>query len=137
MEEQRLKLIVRRTQKDYSLAFKLSVIDEVESGLLTYKQAQRKYGIQGCATVLYWLRKHGRLNWENKELMKERQTPHQKLRELEKKVKRLEMEKEILNRTIDIADDMLGTQIRKKYLPLLSKVSKQQGEETQEDTESK
>lgn len=64
--------------------------------------------------------------------MKERQTPHQKLRELEKKVKRLEMEKEILNRTIDIADDMLGTQIRKKYLPLLLEASEQQSKKPED-----
>ena len=126
MVEQALRSIVKRTQKDYSLAFKLSVIDEVESGKMTYAEAQNKFDIQGSSTVLIWLRKHGRLNWENKELMKERQTPHQRLRELEKKVKRLEIEKEILNKTIDIADDMLGTQIRKKFLPLLSKTSKQQ-----------
>ena len=132
MKEQEVKSYQRKTQRDYSLAFKLSVVDEVESGFMTYIQAQNKYGIQGCSTVLKWLRKHGRLNWENKEQMKERQTPHQKLKELEKKVKRLEMEKEILNRTIDIADDMLGTQIRKKYLPLLSKASKQQSD-TPED----
>jgi transposase-like protein len=135
MEEQGLNSAVKRTQKDYSLAFKLSVIEEVESGNMTYKEVQRKYGIQGKSTVLIWLRKHGRLNWENKELMKERQTPHQKLRELEKKVKRLEMEKEILNRTIDIADDMLGTQIRKKYLPLLLEASEQQSKSREEDTE--
>ncbi|MBS1530480.1 MAG: IS3 family transposase, partial [Bacteroidetes bacterium] len=42
---------VRKTQKDYSLAFKLGVVDEVEKGLLTYKQVQRKYGIQGRSTV--------------------------------------------------------------------------------------
>lgn len=135
MEEQGLKVVVKRTQCDYSLSFKLSVIEEVESGSMTYKQAQQKFGIQGRSTVLIWLRKHGRLDWENKELMKERQTPHQKLRELEKKVKRLEMEKEILNRTIDIADDMLGTQIRKKYLPLLSEASEQQSKSPEEDTE--
>lgn len=132
MEEQGLNSAEKRTQKDYSLAFKLSVIEEVESGNMTYKEVQRKYGIQGKSTVLTWLRKHGRLNWENKELMKERQTPHQKLRELEKKVKRLEMEKEILNRTIDIADDMLGTQIRKKYLPLLLEASEQQSKKPED-----
>jgi transposase-like protein len=135
MEEQGLNVVVKRTQRDYSLAFKLSVIEEVENGNMTYKQAQQKFGIQGRSTVLIWLRKHGRLDWENKELMKERQTPHQKLRELEKKIKRLEMEKEILNRTIDIADDMLGTQIRKKYLPLLLKSSEQQSKSPEEDTE--
>ncbi|RDL42816.1 IS3 family transposase, partial [Marinomonas piezotolerans] len=50
----------KRTQRDYSLAFKLAVVDQVEKGELTYKQAQNKYGIQGRSTVLVWLRKHGR-----------------------------------------------------------------------------
>lgn len=129
MLEQEERSRLKRTQQDYSLAFKLHVVDEVERGDLTYKQVQMKYGIQGKSTVLQWLRKHGRLDWLNRDVMKERQTPHQKIRELEKKVKRLEAEKEILNRAIDIADDMLGTHIRKKYLPLLSKASGQQGEE--------
>lgn len=30
----------RRSQRDYSLAFKLSVVEQVEKGELTYKQAQ-------------------------------------------------------------------------------------------------
>ncbi len=53
----------KRTQRDYSLAFKLALVDQVEKGELTYKQAQDKYGIQGRSTVLSWLRKHGRLDW--------------------------------------------------------------------------
>ena len=31
--------IVRRSQRDYSLAFKLSVVDQIERGELTYRQA--------------------------------------------------------------------------------------------------
>ncbi|MBO9490501.1 transposase, partial [Endozoicomonas sp. G2_1] len=58
-----MKSTTKRTQKDYSLAFKLSVVEQVEKGEMTYKQAQDKYGIQGCSTVLVWLRKHGRLDW--------------------------------------------------------------------------
>lgn len=54
-----MKSVTRRTQCDYSLAFKLDVFDQVERGALTYKQAQEKYVIQGCSTVLVWLRKHG------------------------------------------------------------------------------
>ncbi|GAB3549483.1 hypothetical protein GCM10027343_31320 [Noviherbaspirillum agri] len=42
---------IKRTQRDYALAFKLAVVDEVEKGELTYKQAQRRYGIQGRSTV--------------------------------------------------------------------------------------
>jgi len=53
----------KRTQCDYSLAFKLSVVDQIEKGELSYKQAQARYGIQGRSTVLVWLRKHGRQDW--------------------------------------------------------------------------
>jgi len=125
MGQEKLPDKQKRTQKDYSLAFKLQVIEEVEKGLMTYKQAQHHYGIQGRSTVLVWLRKHGRLDWKIN-AMKGKPTPNGKIRELEKKLKRLEQEKEILNRAIDIADQTLGTDIRKKYLLLSLEASKQQ-----------
>ncbi|AWH51438.1 IS3 family transposase, partial [Stenotrophomonas sp. SAU14A_NAIMI4_5] len=58
-----MKSTIRRSQRDYSLAFKLSVVDQVERGELTYKKAQERYGIQGRSTVLSWLRRHGRQDW--------------------------------------------------------------------------
>ena len=61
--------------------------------------------------------------------MKGKQPPRKKLNELEAKIKRLEQEKEILNRAIDIADEMLDTNIRKKYLPLSQQAFRPQGEE--------
>lgn len=125
----------KRTQKDYSLAFKLHVVDDVEKGLLTWKQSQKKYGIQGRSTVLVWLRKHGTLDWKSKVPMKKKAPPKTYISELEKKIKRLEAEKEILNRAIDIADDMLNTEIRKKYLPLSQAASDKQGEQ-KESTQS-
>lgn len=54
---------VKRTQHDYSLTFKLAVVEQIEKGKLTYKQAQTRYGIQGRSTALVWLRKHGRQDW--------------------------------------------------------------------------
>jgi transposase-like protein len=124
MKEQEVKSYQRKTQKDYSLAFKLEIVDAVEKGELTYKQAQLRHGIQGRSTVLIWLRKHGRLDWKESEAMK-KDTPNKKIRELEKKLKRLEQEKEVLNRAIDIADSQLNTDIRKKYLSLLSEATDQ------------
>ncbi len=53
---------VKRSQRDYTYAFKLQVVQEVETGQLGIKAAQRKYGIQGDATVRTWLRKHGIFN---------------------------------------------------------------------------
>lgn len=126
---------LKRTQRDYSLAFKLQVVNEVEKGLLTWKQSQVKFGIQGRSTVLVWLRKHGTLDWTSKIPMKKKAPPKTYISELEKKIKRLESEKEILNRAIDIADEMFNTEIRKKYLPLSQEASDKQGE-SKENTQS-
>ena len=49
---------VRRSQRDYSLPFKLAVVGEVGRGELSYKQAQRRYGIQGRSTVLTWCQRY-------------------------------------------------------------------------------
>ena len=121
----------KRTQNDYSLAFKLEVINEVEKGDLTYKEAQRKYGIQGRSTVLVWLRKHGILDWQSNH-MKGKKTPQQQIRDLEKRIKRLEQEKIILNKAIDVADEMFDTNIRKKYLPLSQAAFDSQGPQESE-----
>jgi transposase-like protein len=122
------KDFTKRTQKDYSLAFKLQLIDEVEKGHLTYKQAQTKYGIQGRSTVLVWLRKHGKLDWSNKITMRKKAPPKTYISQLEAKIKRLEEEKEILNTAIDIADKMYDTNIRKKFLPQVSNTIKSEGQ---------
>ncbi len=51
MKSEGISIYQKRTQKDYSLAFKLQVVDEVEKGELTSKAAQLRYGIQGKSTV--------------------------------------------------------------------------------------
>ena len=66
--------------------------------------------------------------------MGKKPTPNKKIAELEKKIKRLEAEKAILNMTIDIADETLNTDIRKKYLSLLLSETKPQQADIKEDT---
>ena len=108
----------KRTQKDYSLAFKLQVVNEVEKGFLTYIQAQKKYGILGKSTVLQWLRKHGQLNWYSGDVVKKNNAPFREIQELKLKIKQLEKEKIVLNTAIDVADEMFSIDIRKKFLAL-------------------
>jgi len=129
MEERDQERDKKRTQKDYSLAFKLQVVEEVEKGEETYKQAQRKYGIQGRSTVLVWLRKHGRLNWKKRNPMKGKETPQEEIRRLKKELRRAETDKKILQITIDVAERELGIDIRKKYLAKLSKNVDNKGRE--------
>ena len=135
---------VKRTQRDYSYSFKLQVIEEIESGHLGIKAAQRKYGIQGNATIRTWLLKHGSLDWENKTHLKMEKSPEHKLLELEAKVRLLEKEKASLKKQmettdkkaiffdmmIDIAEEEFKIPIRKKSLPeqlIASRKNKKKG----------
>lgn len=129
MEEKGREPCRKRTQKNYSLAFKLQVLEEVEKGEHTYKQAQRKYGIQGSSTVLVWLRKHGRLNWQKRNPMKNKLTPTEEIRNLKRELERAKKDKEILQVAIEVAERELGIEIRKKYLAKLSNKYGNKGEE--------
>lgn len=111
----------KRSQRDYTLAFKIAVVSEVEKGDLTYKRAQKRYGIQGRSTVLVWLRKLGTLDWSNP---KEHQvptikakTPQQLIKELEAALEKEKQKTLLLNTMIDIAEKQHGLSIRKKHSP--------------------
>jgi len=109
----------RRSQRDYSLGFKLSVVEQIEQGELTYKQAQDRYGIQGRSTVLVWLRKHGKLDWSQRRstpMSESKESPAQTIKRLEKELEDERQHNRLLNKMIDIADSQYGTALRKKSL---------------------
>lgn len=113
------KSYIKRTQRDYTLAFKLAVVEQVEKGDKTYKQVQSEYGIQGRSTVLVWLRRYGRLDWSpvGMQLMTSHsETPAQKIKRLEKELHDERMKNLLINEMIDIMDREHGANLRKKYL---------------------
>ncbi|WP_133408470.1 IS3 family transposase [Parashewanella tropica] len=111
---------IKRTQRDYSLGFKLQVVAAVEKGDMTYKQAQKIYGIQGRSTVLTWLRKHGKLDWcqppkiTMSKSPKAKETPAQKIKRLERELKDEKLRNLLLNEVVDIIDAEHGIGLRKK-----------------------
>ena len=111
----------KRTQRDYPFPFKLAVVESVEKGEMTYKQAQSIYGIQCKSTVLVWLRKHGTLDWSVsmrhlKKSPKAKETPAQKIKRLEQELKD-EKDRNLLYReAIRIQDEENGTNFGKKVL---------------------
>ena len=110
----------KRTQRDYTLGFKLAIVEQVENGDMTYKQAQKSYGIQGRSTVLVWCRKHGKLDWRLPTLqpmMTSKETPAQKIKRLEKELDDERCRTLILNGMIDVIDKQYHGDIRKKHLP--------------------
>lgn len=122
---------VKRTQKDYSMSFKLSVVSEVERGDISVTGAKRKYGIQGGQTVAIWLRKYGTFDWENQTSSNMPKNKDQKLLELEQKIRLLEKQNAFLEKQvehsekkavffdmmIDMAEQEFNISIRKKSLP--------------------
>lgn len=116
----------RRSQRDYTLAFKLSVVDQVEKGEMTYKEAQDRYGIQGRSTVLVWLRKHGRMNWHKLSpsiltgtSMRDKQlplTPDQRIKELEVQLKEANEKARLFEAMLDVIKNEYGIKIPKKPL---------------------
>lgn len=133
-----MKTIIKRTQKDYSLAFKLAVVDQVEKGEMTYKQAQDRYGIQGCSIVLVWLRKHGRLDWSKGRPLPDARgismsessiplTPEQRIKELEQQLATTQQKAELFEEIVNILERDYEVSIVKKPRGKLSKARKRQG----------
>ena len=131
--ENKTKQKKKRSQRDYNLGFKLGVISQVEKGEMTYKQAQKAYGIQGKSTVLVWLRKFGNLDWKkpiihSMSTPKSKETPAQKIKRLEKELDEQRLKNEMLNYMIDLSDKQYGTAIRKKFSPKQSEDSNKKEE---------
>jgi len=133
--ENSLNSYVKRTQKDYSESFKISVVREIESGNISVSSAMQKYGIQGGSTLSNWRRKFGNFAVSNQNTSKFMQTPHQRIMALEQKVRLLEKEKNfleqeliksedkvlILDKIIELAETELHLPIKKNLSPNRSK----------------
>lgn len=129
---------VKRTQRDYTLAFKRSVVEQVEKGELTYKEAQARYGIQGRSTVLVWLRKHGRQNWgpmahygrmsaPNQTTNITQLTPEQRIKELEVQLKEAREKSQFFEAVIDVLKKDYGVRVVKKPMGKSSRKSPSRG----------
>jgi transposase-like protein len=125
---------IKRSQKDYSFAFKLPVVEQVEKGELTYKQAQERYGIQGRSTVLVWLRKWGKLDWSlasspfhpRGTSMSEPSslTPEQRIKELEQQLADTQQRAEFFEAVVEVLKRDYGVSLVKKPRGKSSKKNK-------------
>lgn len=129
---------VRRSRRDYTLAFKLAVVDQVEKGEMSYKEAQARYGIQGRSTVLVWLRKHGRQDWSQGASIRSRRrrsmtdekvplTPEQRIKELEKQLELANQKAQFFEAVVDVLKNDYGFSIVKKRPGKSSRKGKSKG----------
>ena len=123
---------VKRTQRDYSLSFKLAVVEQVEKGEMTDRQAQDHYGIQGNSTVMKWLRKYGVLDWLSSSpvrkcgvnMPKMPLTPEQRIKELEQQLAESEVKAQFFEAVVKVMNTEFGATLTKKQLATLSRKHK-------------
>lgn len=89
----------KRTQRDYSMSFKLQVVQEVEQTGISLESVSSKYGIQGANRVKRWLKKFGTFDWEHQVPVAMTKTKEQLFLELEQKVKVLEKKEGHIRKT--------------------------------------
>lgn len=141
MEKGEKSVYVKRSQKDYSMSFKLEIVREIESGELSTTSACRKYGIQARSTVVSWLRKYGTFDWENQTPSNMPKSKEQRLMELEQQVKLLEKQKAMLEQQVERADkksiifDMMIDLAEKEYnISIRKNSSPEQSTSTEKNT---
>ena len=126
---------IKRTQRDYTMAFKLGVVEQVEKGELTSSQAQDRYGIQGKSTVLNWLRRYGRLGWSvaatsaampiDKEPTQ--RTPEQQIKALQVQLAQAQEKAKLFEAVLEVLKKDYGVRVVKKPLGKSSRKTASRG----------
>ncbi len=80
----------QRLFKQYSSAFKLKVVNEIESGKLSISQARGIYDIGGAHTISRWIKNLGKNHLLSKVVRIEMKDEKDKVKELKDRVRNLE-----------------------------------------------
>lgn len=88
-------------QKHHSMSFKLQFVQEIEAMELSTLVAQRKFGIQVYSTIMDWLRKFGKFNWETQTPLNIAKVQQQKLMKLEQQIRLLKKGTAILEQQVE------------------------------------
>lgn len=109
----------------YSDAFKLEVVQQIESGKLSIYQARVHYGIPGGGTIANWLRRFGKLHLLSKTIRVEMPEQRDRMKQLEAENKRLKLiladkllERDIAVAELEVICEELGldlVELKKKY----------------------
>jgi len=105
-----------RTYCRYSYALKRKVVSEITKGKLSINQAKIKYGIKSNSIIYIWRKKYANLAYSETKDYTMNQSPEERIKELQKQVEELEMDKDILLTYNHILESEFGVDV-KKHLP--------------------
>ena len=94
--------------KRFSEALKLKVVAEVESGILTVREAQEEYGISAKNSVYKWLRRYGKHHRQTKIVRVVMKDEKEKIRELERALADEVLRNRVLETEVQILEEDFG-----------------------------
>jgi transposase-like protein len=97
--------------REVSFEFKLSVIDEINNGLISANYASKKYNISR-STIAYWIKKLSNYASTSKRMSKE-----QEIKKLRERIEELEFIKDFQQDMIVEFEKVTGEGFSKKFLP--------------------
>ena len=103
----------------YSESFRIKVVKEVENEIISKEEARRKYGIGGKTTVLSWCRKYGRKDYAYMKKKHKGKTistdeKDKRIADLEAQLAQQQLAVDALESLIEVANEMYGTDLKKK-----------------------
>ena len=108
--------VQKRSYKKYSYGLKRKIVYEVETGKRSIEQARIHFHIKGKTLIYAWMKKYGLLNYNPKKEYLMKQSPREKIKELQLKIEQLEFQKDILLDIQQIYQEEFDVPV-KKYLP--------------------
>ena len=111
MDTQKKHPCRKRNGKEVSFGFKLSVIDEINNGLISVNYASKKHNISR-STIAYWIKKLSNYALKAKGMSKE-----QEIKKLKERLEELEFIKDFQQDMIVEFEKITGEELSKKFLP--------------------
>ncbi len=112
----------RKDRNRYSVAFKMKVAEEIESGMLSIVEACKLYGIPGQASVWEWVKRYGMNERINKAVYIMTQDEERELIRLRKENRRLQqalddsqIKNMALESILELAEEKYGISIKKNF----------------------
>lgn len=117
----------QKMTKRYSDCFKLQVVEEIEKNGLSIEDCRRKYAIGGGDTIQKWLLKFGKQHLLNKIIRVETRDEIDELKRLraenaalKQAYAELSLNHKCSEKVIEVADELFGMDLKKKYEQELS-----------------
>lgn len=111
MNTQKTKACRKRNGSEVSFDFKLSVIYEINNGLISANYASKKYNISR-STIAYWIKKLSCFEQTKKGMSK-----NAEIKKLKERIQELEFIKELQQDIIIDFEKTTGEELSKKLLP--------------------